>query len=99
MANFKNINHVAQSHEDTKCESCDKSFSTSSNLKRHIYLNHECVSCGKSFSQAGALKNHIYTVHEDHKDHKCESCGKSFTKAGDLKRHRHNSFRQQILQM
>ena len=78
-----------------KCDLCDKSFSESGYLKKHINTIHKgqkvhkCESCNKSFSYAHHLKTHIHTIHKDHKDHKCESCGKSFSQAGALKKHIH----------
>jgi len=78
---------------DSVCESCGKSFSNTSNLKKHIRKVHEghraykCESCGKSFFQKGDLKRHIHTVHEGHRDFKCESCGKSFSIAQGLSLH------------
>ena len=58
-----------------KCESCGKSFSQTTNLKRHITSVHEdpkdykCKSCDKSFSQEHRLKKHIEKVHEGYKDY------------------------------
>ena len=78
---------------DSVCESCGKSFSNASNLKKHIRKVHEghrdykCESCGKSFFQKGDLKRHIHTVHEGHRNFKCESCGKSFSIAQGLSLH------------
>ena len=77
------------------CSACNKSFSSASILKRHIYTIHErhkeykCEYCEKSYTNAGILKNHIHTIHEGHKDYKCKSCAKSFSIAGSLKKHIH----------
>ena len=91
---FSSIKFV-HGNKDYNCEHCDKSFSQTSDLKRHIHTIHEghkdykCESCGKSFSQAGELKRHIHTVHDGHKDDKCDSCCKSFTKLQSLEKHLH----------
>ena len=67
-------NKNQKNHQDNKCDSCGKSFSTQRNLKNHFYTIHEghkdykCEDCGKSFSGAQYLKKHIHTVHEGHKD-------------------------------
>ena len=53
------------------CKSCDKSFSTEQNLRRHIYTVHDgnkdykCEACGKMFSLKHQLKNHIHVKHQD----------------------------------
>ena len=68
VGNMKNP--IQTGYDDHKCESCGKSLSSTSNLKKHIHTVHEghkdhkCESCGKSFSQAGNLKIHIRKVHE-----------------------------------
>ena len=48
---------------------CEKTFSSSGDLKKHIKAvhngqkNHKCDLCGKSFSRAHYLKIHIDSVH------------------------------------
>ena len=87
--------------EESKDDSCDKSFFQMGDLIKQEYLNsddplklhdggyrgHKCEFCGKSFSKDYVLKKHIHTIHEDHKDYKCESCCKSFSQSGNLRRH------------
>ena len=71
--------------EINKCDSCDKSFTRSGHLKRHIKTLHEgktnvrCDSCEEYFTESGSLKKHIKTIHEGQRNYKCDSCGKYFT--------------------
>ena len=58
------------------CSKCDKSFSVSSYLKKHMRF-HTGSDCGRSFSNSGNLNKHKNT-------HTCE---KSFSTSGKLKRH------------
>ena len=63
-----------EEHEDnrnnTTCESCGKSYSKLSGLKKHIKIVHEgqrnynCDTCGKSVPTAGNLNKHIKKIHE-----------------------------------
>ena len=52
-----------------KCKQCEKTFTDSGNLKRHVKAVHEgtkdykCDYCGKSFSEPGKLKRHVKAVH------------------------------------
>ena len=62
-----------EEHEDnrnnTTCESCGKSYSKLSGLKKHIKIvhegqrNHKCEHCGKSFSQLSHLRRHRRNIH------------------------------------
>ena len=67
-----------------KCKLCNRTFSQSGTLRRHIKTvhggvkSHNCETCGKSFSRAANLKKHISAVHEGTKDHKCHICFKEF---------------------
>ena len=52
-----------------KCDSCGKTYSQASILKKHINAvhngikDHKCDTCGLKFSQAGHLKRHINSIH------------------------------------
>lgn len=60
----KTTRSVSCSNQDNRCEVCDKTFSTRTNLTRHK-ITHEgrkpyiCNVCGNSFTQNGSLKSHM----------------------------------------
>ena len=70
--------------KNNKCDLCDKDFSQSHTLKRHIdsvhegLKNHKYDFCDKNIRQSQTLKKHITTVHEKLKNHKCDKCNKAF---------------------
>ena len=59
--------HVVSNHEDLnqyKCETCDKIFSSTKDLERHIqakvcHKTFRCNNCNKSISTSYALEQHI----------------------------------------
>ena len=63
---------------------CDKRFSDSSNLARHVRAVHEkmkphkCSDCGKAFAEAAKLSDHKLT-HSGVKPHSCDMCDAKFT--------------------
>ena len=67
-------NHTKSVHKERKsfpCELCDdKTFINSSDLKSHIYMNHECHMCGKKFVNKGKLDAHIYSIHIEQQEDK-----------------------------
>ena len=51
------------------CNACERSFTTSQNLKAHKKSIHEniyynCDFCGKSFTQTKSLRRHKLSVHQ-----------------------------------
>ena len=80
------VENLHKGLKNHKCNSCEKAYTQSHNLKTHIsrsHTGHQCDSCGKNFSQSESLKTHVSIIH----NHKCNSCEKSYTKAHDLKSH------------
>ena len=74
------------------CETCNKTFTTTHHLKRHINEQHlfqifSCEHCGKSFNRKDTLKNHIAVVHEKSISYDCDECGKHFLHKVVLERH------------
>ncbi|XP_064104366.1 zinc finger protein 79-like [Macrobrachium nipponense] len=71
------------------CSICQKSFSQSTNFKRHMRTHtgeqpYNCSICKRSFSQSSDLKRHIRT-HTREKPYTCSICQKSFSLSTNLK--------------
>ena len=75
-----------------KCNECEKSFTSESNLQKHIYTIHMgrrdfvCTTCGKSFVVKALLEHHVKFFHEGEKLD-CKLCDKKFNFATSLKQH------------
>lgn len=71
--------------ESTVCDQCDKEFSSSLSLRRHVHLIHGdgaiainylvCPYCGKSYKTKDSLGQHIGQVHEG-VDFRCDICNR-----------------------
>ncbi|XP_063706654.1 zinc finger protein 184-like [Culicoides brevitarsis] len=73
------------------CSQCDKSFSTKTNLFRHVATHdgrrpYVCNVCQKRFSQNSSLKQH-HLLHTGEKPYKCSVCEQSFTQSKSLTFH------------
>ncbi|KAA8497013.1 Transcription factor hamlet [Porphyridium purpureum] len=78
------------------CTKCDKVFSRSRDLKRHIRTVHEgdqpyaCERCLRKFAQLSHLRVHVLGVHEKRRDFQCTSCEATFSVLSNWKRHIRN---------
>ncbi|XP_069682571.1 zinc finger protein 22-like isoform X6 [Periplaneta americana] len=85
---------MLRAHTDEKrfkCNVCEKCFSNSSNLRRHV-LKHtgkkafKCDICGKCFFEQRHRKSHA-RQHTGEKPFICDVCGRCFSHSGTLKSH------------
>ena len=87
-ASFKSHRVLQHEAEPSKCQLCEKTFTSKRQLKKHDSIVHEfkekktikvkCNICKKNFLSKITLDQHVKVVHND-KVHKCETCDKTFT--------------------
>ncbi|MEX3777727.1 RHS repeat-associated core domain-containing protein [Pseudomonas sp. MYb118] len=73
------------------CDFCDKSFSTTSSLNRHLSKHSgkvfSCSNCDEVFDRPDRLNEHVQRVHMKDFRHRCSFCGKLFFTALHLQNH------------
>jgi len=74
------------------CDQCDKSYTSTSYLKRHISRDHmkvryACDKCDKSYTSKQSLKFHVNSIHKGI-NYGCDQCAKVYLRADTLKKHK-----------
>ena len=83
--------HRAKAAGDYGCSSCDKTFSRSSSLTRHMLTHtgerpYPCRTCDKTFKQSAHLTAHERT-HTGERLYPCRTCDRAFKQSSDLTAH------------
>ena len=81
--------------EQKGCEKCGKTFSSDTNLRRHLKtcgvisgLKFDCGLCSKKFKTKRYLTEHVQQMHEKKYLTQCFECGKVFLHRGMFSKHK-----------
>jgi predicted RNA-binding Zn-ribbon protein involved in translation (DUF1610 family) len=72
------------------CDTCGKSFLTSSLLREHTRVHsskNHCDQCNFVAKSASRLESHKLYRHQNERNYECTICSKSFKQRGDLRAH------------
>ncbi|XP_060086410.1 zinc finger E-box-binding homeobox protein zag-1-like isoform X2 [Ylistrum balloti] len=76
-----------------KCTKCPKSYTTKSQLDKHVRFKHTgqghlvCDLCGRKYTSNTGLRMHKQSVHEQRYNYQCELCDKKFMHLSHYKGH------------
>ena len=92
---LNNSSQCTSTLEQTSCDMCNLSFSSSKALKDHM-LEHQdgkykcCPHCSVKFEDWGRIRLHIDRKHPEHgeKKYSCDQCGKTFIFEASCREHK-----------